>query len=540
LDRRARCILLVFLLSGACCSFMLISLLVALLSSNASGLIIPASLDFDHSQRQLPALALASGHVSFGKASLISRQTIAVTTSSEDPPERLPRVRMPIKDEISRLDEELTHETSWLRQSWPSVIVILCIVSYIIKSIASEYFKDVQSERALFSTLAGFEIEGSVSRGKRQGFVETLDYIRIDRDGGLEKIGKLEPLKFARIAQFLVLVGSVVFNIACIFYVDWDIMDSSRQRDDVPDGPKDPPVHRIQRYIARHAESEVAIVSLNLAFCVAICEVAALSVLIVMTLHELATYFILRYRNDKAFDAFLALFEFANLISWLATFSAIKLIACCHPSLIGRMFLEHMSHPYFGNSQWAQCVQAVWFAVTRIGAGLLGCLAFAVKLAITSIYLYVPMEEHPERTWHHTLVLFIFNWIVVIALLIHCLNAVDLDLVLRWRVFLLLAGGSDGEVDRDENVMLQVYCARIMQVMQEDFLDNGRSFAFWVLALTFRDQDLQYLIVKEDDAKKDEWRKRCSVLRQSSTSFTIEDSQTFKMHKDRVDTNDCS
>lgn len=110
--------------------------------------------------------------------------------------------------------------------------------------------------------------------------------------------------------------------------------------------------------------------------------------------------------------------------------------------------------------------------------------------------------------------------------------------MLRWRVFLLLAGGMDGNVDRDENVLLQVYCARIMQVMQEDFHDQGRSFAFWVLVLTFRDQDLQHLILKEDDTKKDEWRKRCTTLRRQSSVLSSERSGDFKMHKGDQDEDD--
>lgn len=440
---------------------------------------------------------------------------------------------MPLKDQLAHLNASIARKEGWLRTNWPGLIILLCVVCYVIKSVVAEHFKDVSSERAVFSDMVGVETEGGARGKRRKGFVETLDYIRIDRDGGLEKIAQLQPLKLARVAQFLLLIGSVVFNIVCIFYVDWDIIDSSRQRDDIPDGPKDPPVHRIQRYIARHADNETAIVSLNLAFCVAISEVAALSVIIVMAFHELATYLLLRRRTDKAFDAFLALFEFANLVSWLSTFSAIKLISCCHPALISRKFLETMGHPYFGPSGWSKCLQVAWFTVTRLGAGLLGCLAFAVKLAITSIYLYVPMEDHPERTFMKGCALFLFNWVVVVALLIHCLNAVDLDIVLRWRVFMLLAGGIDGIVDRDENVMLQVYRARIMQVMQEDFLDQGHSFAFWVLALTFRDQDLQYLIVKEDDSKKDEWRRRTRTTR--TRSFGHANTQGFTLHKDGDD-----
>ena len=92
----------------------------------------------------------------------------------------------------------------------------------------------------------------------------------------------------------------------------------------------------------------------------------------------------------------------------------IILIVCVHPALIGRKFFEHMSHPFFGNARWAQCVQVVWFAVKRLGAGLLGCLSFVEKLAITSIYLYVPIREHPEVTWCHTCALFVFNFIVVV------------------------------------------------------------------------------------------------------------------------------
>ena len=73
-----------------------------------------------------------------------------------------------------------------------------------------------------------------------------------------------------------------------------------------------------------------------------------------------------------------------------------------------------MSHLFFGNARWAQCVQVVWFAVKRLAAGLLGCFSFVVKLAITSIYLYVPMGEHPKVTWCHTCALVVFNLIVVV------------------------------------------------------------------------------------------------------------------------------
>merc|ERR1711865_880196 len=63
-------------------------------------------------------------------------------------------------------------------------------------------------------------------------------------------------------------------------------------------------------------------------------------------------------------------------------------------------------------------------------------------------------------------------------------------------------GGADGEPEKEESVLIQVYCARIAHKIYEVYWQKGRMFTFVMLFMSFSDRDIQKLLLVEDATAK--------------------------------------
>jgi len=388
--------------------------------------------------------------------------------------------------------------------------------------------KDRKEERRVFNTIDSEEARVNPNcgvDGRRQSFADIMDYISLDKDGGLRKISQLagaDGVSSARLIGFCFLLIGIVFNVGVIVHMDIDIMDGAMRDYRINsqlnghldsaasaqlDGYTKSKAGEIQEFLDRSSGEGVAIIGLNVFVLTAMAELASLIVLATIFVQALVTFFLRKHVDGEKFDAFAALFEAAETAEWLGTFSALKLISVVHPALIGRRFSEYMVTEPLGHGRFGRAVQVFWFVGTRLIGFVLGLLAFAVKLAIVSVYLYVPIlhSEQDSRllvAWHA-----LCNWCQVLGLLFQAMNALNMNQVLRWRVLLLVTGGDDSIVDEDEATLLNVYLARLAQEMYQEFYDKGRYLTFWVLVFTFKDTDFQFLLINEDKTQKAKWRR---------------------------------
>merc|ERR1719235_2580063 len=123
----------------------------------------------------------------------------------------------------------------------------------------------------------------------------------------------------------------------------------------------------------------------------------------------------------------------------LSTFSALRLFSLCHPALVGRRFKEAVAEI---ESPLSFYIAATFFGISRLVAAGLSTIAFAVKLAMVSIQFYT-VEAHPAfvPAW----LTFIWRWAVVIQLFAQTFSILDVEEILKWRVFSIVSGGQDAK-----------------------------------------------------------------------------------------------
>jgi len=194
----------------------------------------------------------------------------------------------------------------------------------------------------------------------------------------------------------------------------------------------------------------------------------------------------------------------------LATFSALKMLRVVHPSLVYDHFVDAISDPFFGKSSLATAVQVLYFLSYTACFTMFGILAFAVKMIRVSAQFSDP---HSGQLW----CLF-----YVMAFLNQVMGIVILDTVLQERVFLIVFGGDDADMDHDERALKLVYLARVARAIWRHYWEDSEGgfkerLQAVVMLLTFDHVDLQKLLIREDYDEKaaiekeffeDAWKQR--------------------------------
>lgn len=379
-------------------------------------------------------------------------------------------------------------------ERWQAFVCLAMVVFVLVFVCLQECVKNLADERLMFRHLC--EQEHS-----RRGFLVVFDHVKFSADGGLNKVGQLIPQQGPggeRLVFFVMNVAAVAFNTTYLVYVNRMII-GGWMRSYRGEALENLPLE-VQRYLT--LTSSIGIISMNHALIVAMAELIGLLSLVTFAGHRIVVFLLRRSKPGVKFDAYAGLFDISDAFYYMSTFSALWLFNFIHPSLVGRDFEVYMTKPFFGHSAEARLIHAVWFVILRILALIVGVLAFGEKLAFVCMALYTPLQE--PFSW-----CVLRRWCIVSMLLVQTMGAVLLDRVLKFRIILLLTGGEDAELDAEENVMRQIYLAKLGQVMWEEYWEKckrgsrgHRRFSFVVLMLTFSDRDLQKLLLDEDTTVK--------------------------------------
>jgi len=337
------------------------------------------------------------------------------------------------------------------------------------------------------------------ARGHHVEHAQMLGYISIDADGGLDRIRTefFQQAPYLRRAKLLLMLGGGLANMIVLSVVSVFILTGFVrfvQGESLENNP-----------VMKHWElvpSEMRHILLLFAAVIAFSEL----VMITMLSAKMVTKFLVwKLSNDSfcRYDAVrLALWE---ILPELATFSALKALRYCHPNLIVAMFNDHWRDPTFGPSLPSKIVQALYFVLSRICAGLLGSLAFAVKvLEVATVF------KHTE-SWIVT------RWMYMFSFLFQVMFILLLDQQFTDRVFRLFFSGKDTKLSVWEGDYMHAYQVRIVQEIIR--IPQYNWFDTLCLLVSFDHRDLQRLLIEEDDGQKQKWVNKCRRLPHSDTQI---------------------
>mmetsp|Transcript_46820 Transcript_46820/g.100119 ORF Transcript_46820/g.100119 Transcript_46820/m.100119 type:complete len:530 (-) Transcript_46820:60-1649(-) len=381
------------------------------------------------------------------------------------------------------------HFAAWVTYHFGVLFYVTCGVLAVVLPLTHWFLSDRKSERALFNHLRRRE-------DSSEGPVENLAHIRLDPMGGLGKVAELMPPERPSTRRLLLFIGKVIatgFNIFMMILLDTRVMLGAMEYYHGDPTEHLPPMMR--KYL--DLTHNLSLISVRHAVFVAVAELLGIAVLVIVIAYRTAVFWFCRRSQTSQFDAFLSLHEVFDGLYLLSSFSAMQLLSVAHPALLWSKFQLHMARPFFGSAVWAKTAQAAYFVATRCMAGLLGILAFGVKLAFVSVYLYLPIGDRD-----HWFANFFWRWSVVLTLLLQTMGCVLLERVLRWRVMLLIVGA---KVDTEGSLIHRVYMARVTQAVHAEYLEKGRIVSFLSLMMTFDDRDVQRLLIDENEELKLKW-----------------------------------
>jgi hypothetical protein len=333
------------------------------------------------------------------------------------------------------------------------------------------------------------EVEGQL----HQGVVDMLRHIRINQNGGLEKVHTLIEIdrpRFRRTLKVLGHVFAICFNVTMMVQQDVTLLKGAEdyykglRNDDLP--------LTLRQYLAESGKS--SLISVRHAACIAFAELLGLAAMLIWLCYRFVVFNLNQHSKLTKYDAFLALHEVFHGLTLLGGFSALRVLTVVHPALFMRQFQWNIARPFLGRTGISSySVQVIYFLVTRLGAVFLGVLAFGVKLAFTSVQVQLPPA--PDENW---LWMFCWKWMIVMMLLEQTLGAIAVENVMWWRVILVIVEGGDRTITLEKIQVMRVYLSRIMQSIYEEYWCKGQFLRFFVLMLTFDHIDLQHLLIDED------------------------------------------
>jgi len=326
---------------------------------------------------------------------------------------------------------------------------------------------------------------------------EFLDYVELEKRGGLDRLGEIWSAE--KYLWFAVLLGSVLFNITYLISMDWAIfqcytsgiwegfdgadltnvtdaysrlMESNAQTADV--------------FKSRAVDKETRRMLMNIAALVASWEMCWIFVKVAHSLYVWCLFALggSEYRSFHALTYF-----FQKLLPQFGTFSAIKLMARVHPSLIYNEYLHFVSGSFLRGTVHGQVLVALYFAVKCLVCGLAAVGAFTIKLLAVSMKLMNPTYSFINRLG------------AVLSIMLQCMGCVVVEIVLQDRLFLFVFGGQDAMYEDIEHAYKNVYEARVARQIWKDFWGKGKRLQAIVLLATFDHYDLQRLLIERlDDA----------------------------------------
>ncbi|CAE7333967.1 unnamed protein product [Symbiodinium pilosum] len=342
---------------------------------------------------------------------------------------------------------------------------------------------------------------------------EFLHDLQLEKCGGLSALSELDsPPKYF---WFFVLVVSVIFNVWYLIHLDWQIFTTyiievfqtwdlhgiiarlsngggSQSKQDIQAELFDDPMFKgsIFGMISDH-ETRLTIVTA--AVMVAIWEVGWLMTQLVWVVYILymACCEQSEYKRYNAIGYF-----FQTLLPQASTFSAVKLMARVHPSLIMNEYQDWVTSL---SERGLMCghrrntigyvMLTTSFIVFHAFCATAAVSAFSVKMLAVSFKVV-----NPDISWWYRL----FS---ILATLNQVMGAVYIDRLLQDRVFLFVFGGRDSTYEDDELAYKNAYMTRLVKEIWLEYWQKGYYFSALVLLATFDHYDLQWLMIEppEDD-----------------------------------------
>jgi len=368
---------------------------------------------------------------------------------------------------------------------WQFIVVFFTLGFALIFPLLHWKFEHRVKERQMFN-------HNDAETGSSKGVVNMLEHIRVNKGGGLSRVGTLIEVdrpKPRRTIKVIAHVISITFNVFMLVQQDMTVLRGAvdyytgDRHDALPDV--------LKRYL--EFTGNTSLISVRHAACVALAELLGLAAMVIWIMYRLVVFLAKKESTHSKFDAFLALHEVFDGANLLGGFSALRLVSAVHPALIMRQFQWNMARPFLGNKgEFIKAVQFIYFVVTRFFAIFLGVLAFGVKLAFTSVQVHMPLVG--GENWLQT---FMWRWCVVVMLLEQTLGAIAVEHVMMWRVVLVVVEGGDRQITMEKIQIFHVYLSRVMQSIYLEFWRKGLYVQFFMLMLTFDHIDLQNLLIDE-------------------------------------------
>jgi len=325
---------------------------------------------------------------------------------------------------------------------------------------------------------------------KDEDLPDFLDYVALERKGGLDRVGEIwYPEKYL---WFAFLIGSMILNTTYLILMDWAIFqsfttDTFKRFEGVDFTNVTQAYSRLVESSDQTAdifktisEPETRWMLLNLAAIVATWE---MSWILLKFIHTLIIWwrFFLSRSEYKSFHA--VVYFFQKLLPQFSTFSAIKLMAQVHPSLIYNEYLYFVNESSLRGTRWGIVFVSVFFFTKCSACALAAMGAFAIKLLAVSLKLMNPSYSVLYRLGS------------VAALMNQCMGCVLMEIVLQDRIFLFVFGGQDAMYRDREHAYKNVYECRVAKQIWQDFWRRGRRLQAIVLLATFDHYDLQKLLI---------------------------------------------
>jgi len=319
-----------------------------------------------------------------------------------------------------------------------------------------------------------------------------LQHIHLDEFGGLRRVRDMWfPL---RIFWFLVLLWSLLFNVALLLYINWPIMnclitvvqlDMAKHRNaEIAkdfDALSEKAIHQVFR---RVDDPETQKQFFRMSAAIGICEIVGVLYYCVLIIYNIFAF----VGGTVEFNAFNAIIRaFQHYMPRLASFSALKMMNAVHPSLIYKEFADAVHETPCRWTTTGVVATAIWFVITRLLCWSLAVCAFAVKILEVALTLMDPNKH------------VVMRWASIVALMNNCAGCILMDEVQKNRLFLFVYGGNDAEYQDDERALYKAYLCRLMKQLWTEFKSTGERFKAIVICCTLDHYDVQWLLVGKND-----------------------------------------
>lgn len=341
-----------------------------------------------------------------------------------------------------------------------------------------------------------------------------LENIYLEKKGGLHRIGDI--WHWHKYFWFATMMCTAIFNMSYLMNMDGAMVQytarvlwSAQSLDflTISDTMRSVTAERsvqtaeMMESLEHQHHPKTRVLLLITAFFVAVCEIMWIFNAVRYSLVAWITF----SRDTSEYRAFHCIVDFfKRVLPEFGNFSAIKLMATVHPSLVYRDYLQFVNTSTYRATQLGLTVVSVYFWLSRICYALAAFSAFSIKLLAVGLKLISP---------GHLLIYRLGN---ALALMNQCMGCVHLEAVLQERLFLFVFGGQDAFYQDNEHAYKNVYESRVAKQIWQQFWCENKRFKAIVLLATFDHYDLQRLLIEDNGGFEVRVQRTASIIQSVS------------------------